>query len=195
VVLHLGATTAYSRIAHHNIHFGRAWRRTFDEVIRDGRLMTDPSLLVTNASRSDPALAPPGRQTYFVLAPTPNLAAAEPGRAGPRPGLDWHGPLADRYRRDLIETLEQRGYVGLAAGAEVTRFVTPADWQDSGLAGGTPFAAAHTLRQTGPFRPGNIHPTLENVVFVGSGTQPGVGVPMVLVSGRLAAERVTGPRG
>lgn len=70
--------------------------------------------------------------------------------------------------------------------------MTPADWAAAGLARGTPFAAAHTLRQTGPFRPGNRHPTLDNVVFVGSGTQPGVGVPMVLISGKLAAARVVG---
>jgi phytoene desaturase len=59
------------------------------------------------------------------------------------------------------------------------------------MAAGTPFASAHLFSQTGPFRPGNLWG--ENVVFTGSGTQPGVGVPMVLVSGRLAAERVLGP--
>ena len=53
-----------------------------------------------------------------------------------------------------------------------------------------PFASSHTFLQTGPFRPGNLHPTLPNVVFTGSGTQPGVGVPMVLISGKLAASRV-----
>jgi phytoene desaturase len=55
---------------------------------------------------------------------------------------------------------------------------------------GTPFAAAHTFAQTGPFRPANVAPKVGNVVFTGSGTVPGVGVPMVLISGRLAAERV-----
>ena len=75
---------------------------------------------------------------------------------------------------------------------EVERVVTPADWQASGLAMGAPFAAAHTFGQTGPFRPSNLAPGLANVVFTGSGTQPGVGVPMVLVSGKLAAERITG---
>ena len=57
---------------------------------------------------------------------------------------------------------------------------------------GAPFAAAHSFFQTGPFRPRNLAPG-ENVVFAGSGTQPGVGVPMVLISGRLAAERILGP--
>ena len=72
-----------------------------------------------------------------------------------------------------------------------TSTLTPRDWADRGLGAGTPFAAAHTLRQTGPFRSPN---TLgDNVVFAGSSTTPGVGVPMVLISGRLAAERLTGP--
>ena len=67
----------------------------------------------------------------------------------------------------------------------------PAEWERRGMFAGAPFSAAHSLFQTGPFRPANHWG--RNVVFVGSGTQPGVGVPMVLVSGRLAAERVTGP--
>ncbi|MET7395490.1 phytoene desaturase family protein [Dactylosporangium sp. NPDC005572] len=183
VVLHVGSRQGYGGIAHHNIHFGRSWRETFDEVIDRGRLMSDPSLLVTNPTRSDPSLAPEGRHTYYVLAPTPNLTA---------PLLDWRGSLAGTYRSELIATLEQRGYRGFGDAIEVSRFVTPADWADQGMAAGTPFAAAHTLRQTGPFRPGNVHPTLSNVVFAGSGTQPGVGVPMVLISGRLAAQRITG---
>ncbi|MEV5693728.1 phytoene desaturase family protein [Micromonospora globbae] len=183
VVLHVGSTQAYSRIAHHNIHFGRSWRGTFDEVIRRGELMSDPSLLVTNPSRTDPSVAPPGRHTYYVLAPTPNLDRAP---------LDWRGGLADRYADRLVATLEDRGYVGFGAGVEVLRTVTPADWAAQGMAAGTPFAAAHSFLQTGPFRPTNLHRALSNVVFVGSGTQPGVGVPMVLISGKLAAGRVTG---
>lgn len=183
VVLHVGSRQGYRRIAHHNIHFGRGWRSTFDEVIRRGTLMSDPSLLVTNPSRSDPSVAPAGRHTYFVLAPVPNLERAP---------LNWSGDLARRYTDELIGTLENRGYLGFADGVELIRTVTPADWAAAGMAAGTPFAAAHSFFQTGPFRPGNLHRTLSNVVFVGSGTQPGVGVPMVLISGKLAAARVIG---
>jgi phytoene desaturase len=182
VVLHIGSRQAYRKIAHHNIHFGTAWRGTFDEVIRKGLLMSDPSLLVTNPTHTDPSAAPDGRHTYYVLAPTPNLDT------GP---MNWRGDLAERYAASLVRTLEQRGYADFAAGIEVQRVVTPADWADQGMAAGTPFAAAHTFAQTGPFRPANLHPTLGNVVFTGSGTQPGVGVPMVLISGKLAAARIT----
>ncbi|MEW2426930.1 phytoene desaturase family protein [Micromonospora sp. NPDC047644] len=183
VVLHVGSRQGYAKIAHHNIHFGRAWKGTFDEVIRRGELMTDPSLLVTNPSRTDPAVAPPDRHTYYVLAPVPNLHRAP---------FEWRGDLTQRYTDQLIGTLEERGYVGFGAGVEVLRAITPAEWEEQGMAAGTPFAAAHTLFQTGPFRPSNLHRDLSNVVFVGSGTQPGVGVPMVLISGKLAAGRITG---
>ncbi|MCX5068572.1 phytoene desaturase family protein [Micromonospora sp. NPDC049275] len=183
VVLHVGSRQGYAKIAHHNIHFGRAWKGTFDEVIRRGELMTDPSLLVTNPSRTDPSVAPPDRHTYYVLAPVPNLDRAP---------FEWRGDLTRRYGDQLIGTLEERGYVGFGAGVEVLQAITPAEWAEQGMAAGTPFAAAHTLFQTGPFRPSNLHRDLSNVVFVGSGTQPGVGVPMVLISGKLAAGRITG---
>jgi phytoene desaturase len=183
VVLHIGSRQGYAKIAHHNIHFGRAWKGTFDEVIRRGDLMSDPSLLVTNPSRTDPSVAPPDRHAYYVLAPVPNLDRAP---------FDWRGDLTQRYSDQLIGTLEERGYVGFGDGVEVLRAITPADWAEQGMAAGTPFAAAHSLFQTGPFRPSNLHRDLSNVVFVGSGTQPGVGVPMVLISGKLAAGRITG---
>jgi phytoene desaturase len=187
VVVHIGSTQSYGQIAHHNLHFGRSWRRTFDDVTRRRVLMRDPSLLVTNPTRSDPDLAPPGQQTYYVLAPVPNLAAGGPDQRAWR-----ERGLAERYADALIATLEARGYVGFADGARIVRVTSPADWAAMGHAAGTPFAPAHTFGQTGPFRPGNLHPSLSNVVFVGSGTQPGVGVPMVLISGKLAAQRVSG---
>ena len=174
-----GGSADYSRIAHHNIHFGRSWRGVFDELIDQRRLMSDPSFLVTNPTRSDPTLAPEGKHSYYVLFPTPNLDAP----------INWRREGA-RYRDRVISTLEDRGYVGFGDSIEVEQVTTPLDWQARGMERGAPFASAHSFLQTGPFRPGNMWG--ENVVFTGSGTQPGVGVPMVLVSGRLAAERVTG---
>jgi phytoene desaturase len=174
-----GSAAGYPHAAHHNIHFGRAWRRVFDDL-RSGRLMSDPSFMVTNPTRTNPALAPPRRQIYSVLFPTPNLDAP----------IDW-ARIGPRYREHVLGTLSARGYPWFADAIEVEHVTTPADWARRGMAAGTPFAAAHTLGQTGPFRPGNRWG--ENVVFAGSGTRPGVGIPTVLISGRLAAERITGP--
>ena len=149
-------------------------------MIRRGELMSDPSLLVTNPSRTDPSAAPAGPADLLRARARPRTSRSAP--------LDWRGGLRRALRRRRwSRTLEQRGYVGFGDGIEVEQIITPADWADQGMAAGTPFAAAHTFSQTGPFRPGNLHPTLANVVFIGSGTQPGVGVPMVLISGKLAA--------
>jgi phytoene desaturase len=174
-----GSSAKYSKIGHHNIHFGRSWKGVFDELIDKKQLMSDPSILVTNPSRSDPSLAPDGKEIYYVLFPTPNLDAP----------IDWRTEGA-RYRDQAIRSLEERGYVGFGDAIEVEDVTTPLDWEARGMERGAPFASAHSFFQTGPFRPGNLWG--ENVVFTGSGTQPGVGVPMVLVSGRLAAERITG---
>jgi phytoene desaturase len=174
-----GSSQAYSQVAHHNIHFGRSWRGVFDELIDERVLMSDPSLLVTVPTRSDPSLAPPGRDVYYVLVPTPNLDS----------GHDWD-VIGPRYRDEVVSRLEALGYVGFGDGIEVEHVTTPADWRRRGMERGTPFAASHTFFQTGPFRPANLAPKVEGVVFCGSGTVPGVGVPMVLISGRLAAERI-----
>ncbi len=173
-----GSRRSYDRGAHHTIHFGHQWREVFDDLT-SGRLMGDPSVLVTNPTRTDPSLAPPGREIYYTLFPVPNLDSS----------LDWR-TLAPRYREHVLQTLEARGYEGFGDAIEVEDVTTPLDWQARGMERGAPFAAAHSFQQTGPFRPHNIWG--ENIVFTGSGTQPGVGVPMVLVSGRLAAERVLG---
>ncbi|MGV1004310.1 MAG: phytoene desaturase family protein [Candidatus Nanopelagicales bacterium] len=175
-----GSSASYPHTAHHNIHFGKSWEGVFAELIDEGRLMSDPALLVTNPTHSYPTLAPPGKQSYYVLFPTPNLAAP----------IDWRTEKA-RYLDEVLATLEDRGYAGFGDAMEVSDVTTPLDWAERGMAMGAPFAAAHSFLQTGPFRPGNLHG--ENIVFAGSGTQPGVGVPMVLISGRLAAERITGP--
>ena len=187
VVLHAGLRRPRPEPAHHTISFGAAWRRTFREIIDDGRPMSDPSLLITRPTATDPGLAPPGAELLFVLAPCPNTE---------RGGLDW-AELGPRYRDELLAVLSERALPGLsdlASDIEVSRLVTPADWAADGLAAGTPFSLAHTFGQTGPFRPRNLVRGLDNVVLAGCGTTPGVGIPPVLISGRLAAQRITGVR-
>ncbi|MGW0055391.1 phytoene desaturase family protein [Nocardia nova] len=176
--------------AHHTIDFGRAWEETFAEIAARrgrGRLMSDPSLLITRPALSDPGQfieRPTGRyEPLSVLAPCPNLDAAP---------LDWPR-LGPAYLRELLAVLEQRGYRGIAGHFTVDHLDTPQTWHEQGMIAGTPFSAAHLFRQTGPFRTRNLARTPANVVLAGCGTTPGVGVPTALLSGKLAAERITGP--
>ena len=182
VTLLIGSSKKYEFAAHHNIHFGHSWDGVFDELIKKKQLMSDPSILVTVPTHDDPNLAPPGKHSYYVLFPTPNLDS----------DIDWN-KQAGPYRDQMIKTIEERGYSGFGDSIETEVMTTPLDWKNQGMEMGAPFASAHTFFQTGPFRPRNMAQGIENVVFAGSGTQPGVGVPMVLISGRLAAERIVGP--
>jgi phytoene desaturase len=181
VVVHLGGQATHVD-AHHTISFGDAWAETFEQILHRGELMSDPSLLLTTPTVSDPSLAPDGRHLRYLLAPCPNTT---------RGGLDWPR-LAPAYTDELLGVLAGRGLPVLDADPEVCRIVTPHDWAADGLAAGTPFSAAHTFAQTGPFRPRNRVAGWSNVVLAGCGTTPGVGVPPTLISGRLAAAHLTG---
>ena len=163
-------------LAHHNIHFGAAWDSSFTQLIDRLELMSDPSRLVTIPSLDAPAMAPEGHSVLYVLEPVPHLG----GR------VDWKreaGPMKER----LHGFLEANGYPDDIV---TEHLVTPDDWKAQGLAMGTPFSLAHTFFQTGPFRPPNRDRRVPGLFFAGSGTTPGVGVPMVMVSGELAASRV-----
>jgi phytoene desaturase len=161
---------------HHNIHFGTAFDTAFRALLDDGVRMSDPSMLVTVPTRTDPSAAPAGRHVLYVLEPVPNLE----GR------IDWQRER-ELARCDLVRRVAAAGY---PVETEVERLFDPLDWQAQGLERGTPFALAHTFRQTGPFRPRNVDRRVPGLVLVGSATVPGVGVPMVLISGMLAAQRV-----
>ncbi|MFC9268616.1 phytoene desaturase [Streptomyces zhihengii] len=187
VVLHAGTDRTWPQLAHHTISFGAAWKGTFRELTRQGDLMSDPSLLITRPTTHDPSLAPEGKHLHYILAPCPNTDIG--------PGVrEWHD-LAPRYRDSLLTVLDKRGLDKIASSIERECLVTPADWSAQGHAAGTPFSAAHTFAQTGPFRPRNTVRGIDNAVIAGCGTTPGVGVPTVLISGKLAAARVTGRGG
>ncbi len=163
--------------------FGQAWQQTFQEIITDGKIMSDPSLLVTRPTATDPALAPDGSDLLYILAPAPNLARGQ---------IDWDR-TGQGYADTLAATVAGRLLPGLRDQISVRHVVTPADWARQGLVAGTPFSFAHSFAQSGPFRPGNLPRGAPNVVLAGCGTVPGVGVPTALISGRLAADRITGP--
>ncbi|MBV7296237.1 phytoene desaturase [Corynebacterium sp. TAE3-ERU12] len=190
VVAHGAAPTTVTDTwpeAHHTISFGENWDATFDEICAPtgGTVMTDPSLLITRPAVTDPARIIKGTdgrawEPLSILAPCPNLNSAP---------VVWD-TVADSYIRELTATLELRGYTGISTHWQYGRVDTPTTWAATGMGAGTPFGLAHLFRQTGPFRPRNYSSTgPANLVHAGSTTVPGVGVPTVMLSGALAADR------
>ena len=151
--------------------------------------MSDPSLLITRPTATDPGLAPPGADLLFVLAPCPNTerGAHRLGRASARATATscwpcWPSAAIPGCRPGRRHRGQPPGHAGRLGRATAS---PPAPRSP----------LAHTFGQTGPFRPRNLVRGLDNVVLAGCGTTPGVGIPPVLISGRLAAQRITGERG
>ncbi len=111
-------------------------------------------------------------------------------RSGNKENHEFTAQLAAFINATGNRWYERVAGLGYPTDVEVERVYDPLDWEAMGMERGTPFALAHTFRQTGPFRPGNVDRRVPGLVFTGSSTVPGVGVPMVLVSGKLAAQRV-----
>ena len=182
VVVHVGCRAVTSEAGLHTILFGQAWDKTFRDIISDGNLMSDLSLMINRSTAGDPTLAPHGRDLLYILAPAPNLEVGT---------VDWE-QAARSYAQSIVDVVADRLLPELGDDVEILRTITPAGWEREGMSAGTPFALAHTFAQTGPFRPSNTVRGIDNAVLAGSSTVPGVGVPTALLSGRLAADRVTG---
>ncbi|MDP9870124.1 MULTISPECIES: phytoene desaturase family protein [Streptosporangium] len=175
LVLHFGLDRRLAGQAHHTLHFGRGWSSTFS-ALNAGRPQPDPSLLVTYPG-SDAGAAPPGHATLTVLEPTANLSGAD----------GWDG-LTSRLEERLLGRLAGLGYGDLTSALRLT--VDPPAWARLGHSAGTPFAMDHRFTQTAWFRPAGAARRVPGLHFAGMYTAPGVGVPPVLISGKLAAERI-----
>ena len=138
-------------------------------------LAPDMSLYLHRPTATDPSLAPPGCDAFYVLSPVPHLDA----------GIDWT-VQAEPYRRAIENRLSETIMPGLA-GEIVTSFVTtPRDFQDRYCSiKGAAFSLAPTLTQSAWFRPNNRSEDIEGLYLVGAGTQPGAGLPGVLSSARM----------
>ena len=181
LMLYLGMRNAPERLLHHNVYIGADHRGNFDDIFRSPRVSADPALYVHLPSRTDPTLAPPGHDCVFVLAPCAPTGA----------GLDWRGGAAQEMRGRVLQSMRHLGFDDPERDIVTERMVTPDDWHDLyNLRRGATFGIAHDLFQVGVFRPANRHATLRNLYFVGAATQPGGGVPMVMLGARLVAERV-----
>lgn len=125
LVLHLGSDMNYAKIAHRNVHFGKAWQRSKHELFARGELMRDPTALVSAPSRTDRTIAPAGQHVYEIVVPVPAA-------------LPWDSPSTRAYAGEIMATLEARGYLDLGASLRVSYLVTPADWARQGMNYGVP---------------------------------------------------------
>jgi phytoene desaturase len=177
-LLYLGLDRRFPQLAHHTIAMPADYQGVLGDLFQRRVLPREPALYVHAPTKTDPALAPPGCEVLYVLAPVPHLD----GR------LDW-AAAAPRLRQRFLSFLETEvGLAGLRQAIVVERQRTPLDFRDGlGSERGAAFSIQPLLRQSAYFRPHNRSEDVRGLYLAGAGTHPGAGVPGVLLAGQIAA--------
>ncbi len=176
-MMYLGIEGTLPDLSHHTIYLAEDYRRNIAEI-EAGLAPAEPSFYVQNACITDPALAPPGHSTLYVLVPVGH-------RMGE--GVDWPAETA-RYRALTIERLKKIGITDIESRIRYEKIMTPQGWeQDLSVYRGATFNLAHNLAQMLHFRPRNRFEDLDGVYLVGGGTHPGSGLPVIFESARITS--------
>jgi len=174
-VLYFGTTKRFEDVAHHTIWFGDRYRELLQDIFHKHHLGEDFSLYVHRPTATDPSFAPPGCDSWYVLAPVPNLQS----------GTDWNS-IAESYGDSILKALGETMMPGLEQHVTARFHMTPLDFQDRYLSvHGAGFSIAPILRQSAWFRFHNKAEGVENLYLVGAGTHPGAGLPGVLSSAKV----------
>lgn len=177
-VMYFGTDRTYrEQVAHHTVIFGPRYQQLLAQIFEGPALPDDFSLYLHAPSVTDPSLAPPGCETFYVLSPVPHLGKAD---------VDWDA-LAPAYGERILAHLE-RHLPDLRKHVVTRRYLTPRGFQRELQAyQGSAFSCAPTLTQSAWFRPHNRDPRIEGLYIVGAGTHPGAGLPGVLNSAKATA--------
>ena len=174
-VWYFGTSRQYDDVAHHTILLGPRYRELLDDIFRNHVVADDFSLYLHRPTATDPAMAPPGHDSFYVLSPVPHLAS----------GTDWPA-FAETYRRRIEAALAATIMPGLADAIVTSRVLTPQDFQDRlSSYHGAAFGMEPILSQSAWFRPHNRSEDVRNLFIVGAGTHPGAGLPGVLCSAKV----------
>ena len=174
-VLYFGTTKQYTEVEHHTIWLGKRYQELLDDIFHKQILADDFSLYLHRPSATDPSFAPEGCDSFYVLAPVPNLQGK----------VDWEleGPL---LRNKIVKALSDTILPNLENTITADFFKTPKDFeQDYSSVHGAGFSISPLLTQSAWFRYHNKAEGIKNLYLVGAGTHPGAGLPGVICSAKV----------
>lgn len=183
LILYLGVKGRIPSLTHHNLLFSKDWKKNFAEIFDTPCWPTDPSIYVCAPSVTDSTVAPPDHENLFVLVPIAS-------------GLQYTEEQLKQKTEKILDTLsecmnipELRARIVYQASFCVKDFT-----ERYNSFQGTALGLAHTLKQTATFRPNNINPKVKNLYYVGANTNPGIGMPICLISAELVVKRLMGDK-
>jgi diapolycopene oxygenase len=179
VVLYLGLNRAYDHLLHHNFVFSRDPKEEFSWIYDHGEPAPDPTCYVAAPARTEPEVAPPGGEALYVLVHTPFLGAHH----------DWR-EMFPRYRQVILDKLARCGGMeDIEDRIVYESALTPQDIHDRyNVLNGAIYGLASHGKFMGAFKPGNRSRDVEGLYLAGGAAHPGPGMPMVMMSGWIAAD-------
>ncbi len=173
-VWYFGTDKRYEDVPHHMMLLGPRYEGLLKDIFKRHHLADDFSLYLHRPTATDPAMAPAGCDTFYVLSPVPHLQS----------GTNW-AEQAEPYRVAIAEALEKTVLPGLREHLTVSFVTTPQDFQDNLLSyKGAAFGLEPLLLQSAWFRPHNRSEDVKDLFMVGASTHPGAGIPGVLMSAK-----------
>lgn len=173
-----GVAREYAQLAHHNIFFSGDYPAEFRAIFDEMRPAADPTIYVCATSRTDATQAPAGHENLFILINAPAIS----------PATDW-GVEAGPYRDKIVRRLEASGLKELGASIDFEAILTPQDFADKyGAFRGALYGGSSNGRWNAFLRPPNKARDIGGLYFAGGATHPGGGIPLVLLSGKMAAD-------
>ncbi|HMS90758.1 MAG TPA: phytoene desaturase family protein [Candidatus Absconditabacterales bacterium] len=177
-IIYAGIDKKLPNFEHHNLYFNDDWNKSFGDIFDRKLLPEDPSIYVSMISKTDLGSAPAGKENLFVLVPIPN-------------GIIISDEQKSTYRDKIWTIIGNMAGEKIVSHIEYERMFDVSDFKERYNAwNGTALGLAHTMLQTASFRPNNYSKKLHNLFYVGHNTNPGIGVPMVIISARLVVERM-----
>ena len=174
-VWYFGTSRQYADVKHHTLLLGPRYEELLGDIFKRRVLAADFSLYLHRPTATDPSLAPPGCDAFYVLSPVPHLDA----------GIDW-SEAAEPYRRAIAKALDRAALPGFEQHIVTSRTMTPQDFHDRLLSyKGAAFGLEPRFAQSAWFRPHNKCEDIDRLYLVGAGTHPGAGVPGVLCSAKI----------
>ena len=183
ICYHWGLDKVYPQLEHHSVFLSDKFREGLDRIFVDKSVGDYPSFYIHAPVRTDPSAAPPGHDTLSFIVGA--------GHVDRKKKQDWDHQKK-KTRIALIQRLKQMGLEDIEEHIKFEICYTPENWEHAcNISRGSVFGSlAHNLMQMGYFRPHNQHSRYKNLFFVGGSTHPGNGIPNVLLSAKLTAERI-----
>ena len=183
IVFHWGLNKAFPQLGHHSVFLSGEYRKNLDMIFRKKSMSDKPSFYIHAPVRTDPTAAPNGEDSISVIVPV--------GHVDENYFQDWDN-IRNTARLEVIKRLKEMGMGDIEKHIKFEICYPPKAWENIyNISRGSVFGSLnHSVMQMGYFRPHNRHDTYRNLYFVGGSTHPGNGVPLVLLSAKLTAERI-----